>query len=237
MVPAGKLIGVLGGMGPAATADFMGQVIANTSARVDQEHIPLLIFSDPVIPDRSTSILDAGAPSPLPKLQDHALKLQKAGATALVIPCNTAHHFHSDIASVLAIPVLHIADAVCEDLCRLRREGQDVKTVALMATAGTITSGFYLQRLQQAGFECLIPNMEEQALINDVIRFVKGGDPSPAVGPVREVVQRLRARGADAVILGCTELPLLRDAISDILSYVDSTRALAQACIRYAREA
>ncbi|MBS1101611.1 aspartate/glutamate racemase family protein [Gluconobacter sp. Dm-62] len=231
-----KLIGVLGGMGPAATADFMGQVIANTSARVDQDHIPLLIFSDPVIPDRSTSILDATAPSPLPMLQDHALRLQKAGATALVIPCNTAHHFHPDIAAALNIPVLHIADAVCEDLCQLQHAGSSVRNVALMATAGTIMSGFYRQRLEKAGFACLIPEPEEQALINEVIRLVKGGNTPAAIAPVREVSRRLKAGGADAVILGCTELPLLRDAISDILPYVDSTRALAQACIRYARQ-
>ena len=231
-----KLIGVLGGMGPAATADFMGQVIANTSAKVDQEHIPLLIFSDPVIPDRSTSILDATAPSPLPMLQDHAVRLQRAGATALVIPCNTAHHFHSDIAAALTIPVLHIADAVCEDLGRLRNDGVQVQTVALLATAGTIMSGFYRHRLEKVGFACMIPDAEEQSLINEVIWLVKGGDTAAAIAPVREASRRLKARGADAVILGCTELPLLREAIGDILPYVDSTRALAQACIQYVRQ-
>ncbi|MBS1097056.1 aspartate/glutamate racemase family protein [Gluconobacter sphaericus] len=231
-----KLIGVLGGMGPAATADFMGQVIANTSAKVDQEHIPLLIFSDPVIPDRSTSILDATAPSPLPMLQDHAVRLQRAGATALVIPCNTAHHFHSDIAAALNIPVLHIADAVCEDLGRMRSDGVRVQQVALMATAGTIMSGFYRQRLEKAGFVCMIPDVEEQLLINEIIRMVKGGDITAAIAPVREASRRLKARGADAVILGCTELPLLREAIEDILPYVDSTRSLVQACIRYVQQ-
>nr|WP_246385160.1 amino acid racemase [Gluconacetobacter asukensis] len=228
-----KLVGVLGGMGPAATVDFMQQVICSTTASCDQDHVPLLIFSDPTIPDRSRAIIDAMAPSPVRMLCDHAARLEEAGATALVIPCNTAHHFYEQIAGSVTIPVLHIVDAVCQELDCF--PGLSERDVAIMATAGTLRSRFYEERLARAGYRLMVPTDEEQAVVNEVIRLIKAGEIAAARVQVLTVVRDLKARGAGVVILGCTELPLIRDVIGELISYIDSTDALAKACLQYVR--
>ncbi|GBQ80585.1 aspartate racemase [Gluconacetobacter johannae DSM 13595] len=234
MNPTHKMIGVLGGMGPAATADFMRQVILSTPARRDQDHVPLLIFSDPTIPDRSSSIIDSTVPSPLPMLRDYALRLQHAGATAIVIPCNTAHHFYDQIAGCVTIPILHIVDAVREEL----DENTDLRScgVAIMATAGTLRSRFYERKLTQAGYGCIVPTETEQHLVDRTIQLIKGGQSEMAKPFAIQAVQSFRQRGAGSVILGCTELPLIKEVFDDILPHVDSTKALARHCIRYISE-
>jgi aspartate racemase len=231
MEPLHKLIGVLGGMGPAATADFMHQVIGNTIAENDQGHVPLLVFCDPTIPDRSTSILDASASSPLPALQDYAQRLERAGSTVIVIPCNTAHHFYESIANSVTIPVLHIVDAVIHQLEEMAPEART--GIAVMATAGTTSSRFYETRLRARGYDCLTLTVEEQALISQVIYEIKASRVAASRVPAIAAARSLRRRGATCLILGCTELASIKETIETELPIVDSTRALALACIRY----
>ncbi|NPD66042.1 amino acid racemase [Lichenicola cladoniae] len=226
-----KLIGVLGGMGPAATAEFMQQVIGNTVAETDQGHVPMLVFSDPSIPDRSTAILDVNALSPLPALRDYAQRLERAGSTVIVIPCNTAHHFYALISAAVGIPVLHIADAVIRNLEDMP-DGVS-RNVAVMATAGTVASGFYQTYLDASGRACLIPDRIEQALISHAIYEIKASRVTVAVLMVVAAARLLRLRGATCVILGCTELASVRQAVEEELPVVDSTQALALACVRY----
>ncbi|HXF67998.1 MAG TPA: amino acid racemase, partial [Burkholderiales bacterium] len=134
-----RLLGVLGGMGPLATVDFMRKVIEATPARSDQEHLPLIVYSVPQVPDRTAAILQGGA-SPLPAMLRGIEVLGRAGAQALAIPCNTAHYWYDELVRQGGLPILHIADAAC---AALERRGVRGAAVGLLATSGTLAAGFY----------------------------------------------------------------------------------------------
>ncbi len=224
------LIGVLGGMGPAATIDFMTKVRALTPAQRDQEHVPLLVHCVPQIPDRVSAILTGGDAPFLPLLAGARL-LEAGGARAIAIACNTAHHWHARLAAEVDIPVLHIAHAV-RDLI----SGQSVgyQRLALMGTVGIRAARLYDNMLAPEMGELLFPDVPAQTAIDRAIGCVKAGELASARQYAAEAVDRLRdGQQADRLLLACTELPIaLRDsAFSDVC--IDATHALAQACVRF----
>jgi aspartate racemase len=224
---ARRLIGVLGGMGPMATIDFMSKVVALTPAGCDQEHTPLIVHQVPQIPDRSTAIMEGGD-APLQPMLAGLRRLARAGVELAVIPCNTAHHWHSQLSQLQELPLLHIAEAVRQELI-LR--GAQNKQVALMATRGTHFAGIYSGRLGPA-FEPLLPGDEAvQKLVDASIAAVKAGELTQARQAALEAAERLLSAGADVLILGCTELPV---ALADTVVQdrcIDSTLALARLCV------
>jgi aspartate racemase len=229
-----KLLGVLGGMGPLATADFMRKLTELTPASRDQDHIPVLVYSNPQVPDRSTAIMGKGE-SPLPALLDGIARLQEAGAEAIAIPCNTAHYWYDEMAAASGLPILHIVGSVCE---ALRSKGIDGGAVGVMGTAGTLHTGIYQNYLQRSGYSCVLPTEAEMdELVMPGIVSVKAGDLTAAKQVLGDAARRLGERGARMVVLGCTEIPLaLADASPEAAArYVDSTAALAQACLAWAR--
>lgn len=229
-----KLLGVLGGMGPLATADFMRKLTELTPATRDQDHVPVLVYSNPQVPDRSTAIMGKGE-SPLPALLDGIARLRDAGAKAIAIPCNTAHYWYDEMVAASRVPILHIVGSVCE---ALRRKGITGGTVGVMGTAGTLHTGIYQGYLQRSGYACVLPSETEMAeLVMPGIVSVKAGDVPAAKRVLSDAARRLAERGAQMVVLGCTEIPLaLADASPEAAArYVDSTAALAQACLAWAR--
>lgn len=226
-------LGVLGGMGPMAGAAFALRLAALTPASVDQQHIPTLLLNDPRIPDRSTARL-AGGEDPLPHMLQRVRFLNDAGSQLIAIPCNTAHLWYEQIAEAAQCPVLHIIEAVAEDL---RRQGIPTGRIGLMGTPATLALGLYQQTLEKHGYECIVPTDDEvQSLCAVSIAAVKGNRLEDAYAPAAECITRLKARGADAVVLGCTELPLavphaLRPSLGVPLT--DSIDALALAAIAY----
>lgn len=235
-VPGAPLLGVLGGMGPLATVDFLQKLIEETQAANDQQHIPFVTYSVPQMPDRPSAII-AGSESPLPHMLAGIAALRRAGASSVAIACNTAHYWYDDLVRECGLPILHIADAACSDLT-LR--GVNVERVGLIATRGTVAAGFYQQRLAAHGFECVLSSEGEQnQLVLPAIEHVKRNEIKPAHALARDAVWRLRKRGAQTIILGCTEIPLAIDCVaSDITPIcVDATRALARACVAWWREA
>lgn len=228
-----KLLGVLGGMGPLATADFMRKLTELTPASRDQDHIPALVYSNPQVPDRSTAIMGKG-PSPLPALLDGITRLQDAGAEAIAIPCNTAHYWYDEMAAASRIPILHIVGSVCDVL---RSKGVDGGAVGVMGTAGTLHTGIYQGYLERSGYSCVLPSeMEMAELVTPGIVSVKAGDLISAKRVLSDAARRLGERGARMIVLGCTEIPLaLADASPEAAAlYVDSTAALAQASVAWA---
>jgi len=220
-------LGVLGGMGPAATADFLKKLVAMTPAATDQEHLPVIAQSIPTIPDRSRAILGQG-PSPLPALKAGLARLRAAGCALAVMPCNSAHYWYDALAGEL--PMLHIVDAVA---AALRRRGIEGGPIGLLATSGTVAAGIYQDRLAGTGFEILVPTPTDQAdLVEAGIRAIKAGEFDIAGGALRLAVARLRTRGIHATVLGCTELPLVLSSAPDATHlFIDSTAALAEACV------
>src|SRR3546814_858978 len=148
-----RTLGLLGGMGPGATADVLTKIISATPAARDQDHVPVLVHCVPQIPDRTDALLGRG-PSPEAALIDGTLALRRAGADFMAIACNTAHHWYEAVRHAADRPVIHIADAVVSEIRASNKPG----AVGLLATAGTIKSGFYQRALRAEGFAPCVPD-------------------------------------------------------------------------------
>src|SRR3954451_645415 len=144
-----KVLGVLGGMGPLATVDFLGKLIEETPAARDEDHLPVIAWSVPQIPERPPAITGNGE-SPLPALLDGIRTLKQAGAIAIAIPCNTAHHWYSQMVRDGGLPIIHIADAALTELAGRHITGNKV---GLIATKGTLAARFFQERLSARGFD------------------------------------------------------------------------------------
>ncbi len=215
-----KRLGILGGMGPAASAEYVTRLIQQTSASCDQDHIPFVLWNEPKIPDRSTSLRN-GDDRPLPYLLQGIQVLKAIGCDLVVIPCNTAHFWYDELIK-LKVPIVHIVDSVAYALC-----DADVNsgTIGIMGTQATIELGLYQSRLTD--WDCIVPNQEEMDnIVQPAIDLIKAGDMSKAYDMFMIVIDSLIARGAKAVVLGCTEIPLAvnqnrRDGIP-LINSIDS---------------
>jgi len=228
-----KILGVLGGMGPLASAHFMLRLTLLTPAGSDQEHIPTVLWSDPRVPDRTRA--KNGGPDPLPALMHGVDGLRAAGCGAIAIPCNTAHGWFDAMQAQTDRPILHIVDAAAAELRKVAPGG----TIGVMGTAATLAMHLYQQRLEHQGWHVITPNDDEMArLVTPAIHAVKANRVAEAYAPLAEAACLLAARGARAVVLGCTEIPLGIQAgpHHEIpVPLVDSIDALALAAIAWAR--
>jgi aspartate racemase len=220
-------------MGPLATVDFMQKLIEETPADKDEDHVPAVVYSVPQIPPRPAFIFEGGV-TPLPAMLRGINTLVDAGATLLVIPCNTAHYWYEDFRSAAgSVPIVHIADAACD---AMQNRGIVGGTVGLMGTRVTLAAGFYQSRLSVRGYRC-ITNAESdlESLVLPGIEKVKQFRLDDAAQLLTTAAKRLRDAGAQTIILGCTEIPVAFDHSSTDLATVsvDATRTLAQACVRW----
>jgi len=221
------MLGVIGGMGPLATADFYLKLLQATPVARDEDHIPTLIHSVPQIPSRPAAML-RGGPSPLPELLAARDRLLAAGATLLAMPCNTAHHWHAELVEGCTAPFPHIADAVAAEL------PAGVQRMGIIATAATLAGGIYQRRLD-ARLQWLAPDDAQfDAAVQPAIDAVKCNAAARGGPLLVPVIEGLLAQGAQCVVLACTELPVALDAIASPLRVqcIDSTAALARACVR-----
>lgn len=226
------MLGVLGGMGPLASAQFMLRLTLLTPATRDQEHIPTVLWSDPRVPDRTVGKLSGGA-DPLPWLLRGIAGLQHAGCGAIAIPCNTAHGWFDEMQAAARVPILHIVDAAAADLrCMGIRPG----TIGVMGTQATLSMRLYQDRLGALGWDCIVPSEQEMSLqVSPAIALVKANRVKAAYAPLADVVRSLAARGAACVVLGCTEIPLgIQAGPEPALPLVDTIDALARAAIDWA---
>jgi len=232
-----RLLGVLGGMGPLASAHFMTRLTLLTEASQDQDHVPAILWSDPRIPDRSAALRGDG-PDPLPALMRGVDGLRQAGCGAIVMPCNTAHAWHQAMAERAGVPFLHIADATAD---ALRKVAPPPCVVGVMGTATTLAMRLYQDRLCAQGWEVITPDEAEMArLVTPAIASVKANRVAEAFAPLAEAANLLGQRGARAVVLGCTEIPLgIQAGPQDQLHVplVDTIDALACAARDWARQA
>lgn len=220
---AKRTIGVLGGMGPAATVDFLAKLVAATPAARDQDHVPTIVYSVPQIPDRSSAIL-CDSSAPLRAMLVGLNVLERAGAEIVAIPCNSAHRWYDELSASTDLPILHIAKAVSERIPR----GHD-GPIALLATRGTILAGVYQRYLGSMGRTLVVPGEDDQCVVDAAIRRVKTGEDGAS--DAEEAVERLLDAGARMVILACTELPLALNGSSLREHCIDATEALAEGCV------
>lgn len=228
--PTGKpTLGVLGGMGPLATADFLSKVATRTPAQRDQDHLPVIMFSDPTTPDRSDALL-GGGDSPLPAMLAGIDFLNRAGCSIVAMPCNTAHYWYDPISEASLAPVVHIVDALIEQLDLLDTR---TATIGLMATSGTIQSGIY-NRIADTGRSILdLTELGQQDPVMSGIRAVKAGRVDDARELFAEAARELRSRGAEGLVLGCTDVSGVVDYREPLqgLPVWDAADALAIACV------
>jgi aspartate racemase len=229
----GKVVGVLGGMGPAATLDFFARVLALTPAAKDQEHIRLIIDNNAQVPNRNAAIAGTG-PSPAPVLAEMARGLKRAGAELLVMPCNAAHAFLDAIVQASDLPVISIIDVtVAETL----RRGAGVKHIGLLAADGCINAGLYQRAFAAHGAEVLLPDAALRARFMDTLTRIKQGEVGDAVrADMRAIAAQLVAAGAEAIVAGCTEVPLVLSDGDIAVPLISSTDCLAVATIAAARD-
>ena len=223
-----KRLGILGGMGPAASAEFVTRLIKQTPATCDQEHMPFVLWNDPRIPDRSTS-MRAGNDDPLPWLQAGISGLKTAGCDCVVIPCNSAHFWYDELCK-LDIPIIHIVDSIADEL---RELDLDNTTVGVIGTQGTIEHGLYQSRLDQQGWHCIVPDRAEMDFfVQPAIDLIKAGKIEESHVLLMKTIHSLIDRGARAIVLGCTELPLAIGITSEQgVPIVNSIDSLVQAVL------
>ncbi len=225
-----KSIGILGGMGPLATADLLRKITLHTRAACDADHIRVFIDSNPAIPDRTAAILSGGA-DPVPEMT-HALRsLEKCGADCIIMPCNTAHYFLPRLQALTGIPFISMQEATAK-ACAAAYLG---KTAAILGTRGTLKTRLYHDALAAQGVPALTPDEAEQdELMRLIYDVVKANRPlAPEAQAWASLLEGLCARGADYFILGCTELPLLADTLPHPGPFIDPTAELARAAIRF----
>lgn len=224
-----NVIGILGGMGPAATADMFQKFIQFTPAHCDQEHIPLVISSIPDIPDRTESILHGGK-SPLMAMEERIQGLENAGAKCILIACNTAHYWYDALKEKCHVDMLNIVDSTINEIIKMGKT-----KIGILATDATLATHLYQTKLENKGLTCLVPEVSNQKFVMESIYLYKSGEIEQAEELM--LVQRdyLINRGAEVIILGCTEVPLiLQNVMKDEPTlYEDSTAALVRAAIRW----
>lgn len=225
-----KTIGIIGGMGPLATYDLAEKILNNTVAACDQDNIPVLIDCNTRIADRTAAILHGGD-DPRPEMKKSAERLEKAGADVLIMACNTAHYFYDSVCEDISIPVLHMPRLTARLLLDM-----GVKKAGILATDGTCQSGVYGKALEEEGIDPVYPSAEKQQIIMSLIYdHVKAGIMDFSDLDIDGVISEMQEKGAEVLILGCTELPMAFDIISqNVLPAVDPTDVLARAAVSFA---
>lgn len=219
-------LGVIGGLGPMASAYFIELLTAMTDAKRDQDHLKMMLYSVPSLPDRTDYILGKSDCSPLPGLVDAGKVLKEAGAECLAIPCVTAHYFHTDLERQVGIPIIH---AIRESAWTLKKAG--VCRVGLMATDGTVKSGLFQSEFEKHGISVVLPDEEGQrAVMSFIYDDVKKGK-SPDLPSFEAQKEKLLQGGAQVVLLGCTELSMIKKEHQSLNGVLDVMEVLAKASL------
>jgi aspartate racemase len=232
-----RVVGVIGGMGPAATIDFMTKILACSQAArgpgsVEQDDVRLLVDSNPAVPDRNAAVAGTGT-SPGPHLAAMARGLGRAGADFLVMPCNAAHAFSNHITMATPLPFVHIID---EAVRAVRTSHPLVRKVGVLAVAATADRRLYETALEREGIAAIVPEGEAREHFMTTLWRIKSGDIGAGVRTsMRDSAQALLANGAELIIAGCTEVPLVLSAADLQVPFLDATLVLAERTVAYAR--
>ncbi|MBR5869711.1 MAG: amino acid racemase [Clostridia bacterium] len=220
------VLGILGGLGPMATAYFYELLISHTQAERDQDHIDIIINSHATTPDRTAFITGRSDEDPLAVMVDDIRRMKTYGADLVAIPCNTAHYFYDKLKASTDLPILNIMEETAAKLASL-----GVCRAGILATDGTVYSGTYDRFLSEFGIDCIRPSVDDQKHIMRIIYDEIKNGKTPDVDTFLTISAHLRAAGADVLILGCTELSLIKKQFSLPPYYIDSLDVLAAATI------
>jgi aspartate racemase len=221
-----RIVGIIGGMGPEATVDLMRRVVAKTPANDDQDHIHLIVESNPKIPSRIAHLIEGTGADPTPELIRIAANLQRAGAQALAIPCNTAHAYAHSIRRAVSIPLLDMVSLTVDQIARSRHTAR----VGLLASTAVHTTQLYARAFSAQGIETVPAAPQEEVMA--LIRAVKRGETGASVQAALARIALEMSGQADALLIACSELSVISSQIA--VPFIDSLDVLAQAIVTFA---
>ncbi|MEA1963823.1 MAG: amino acid racemase [Candidatus Aerophobetes bacterium] len=227
-----KKIGIIGGMGPEATVDLFHKIVKNTPVKEDQEHIHLIIDNYPQIPDRSLFLLGRGE-NPLPFLLKSGKLLQEDGVDALCMPCNTAHYFIEDLRKNLSIPFISIVESALKEI---KNRFSAARRIGLLATTGTINGKVYHKVFEKEGYLIVTPDSSNEEILMDAIfgeKGIKAGIIQENTVLVKKVIEHLKGKEIDLIIVACTEIPLVLPYFKEDVPIIDATNCLAKEVVRF----
>ena len=223
-----KILGVLGGLGPMATAYYLELMIKMTDAATDQEHLQSIVMNFPTVPDRTAYILGRSKESPLEPMIALGCQLKAMGASVIATPCITAHYFHQALQEGIGLPMIHGIECIARQLAN-----SGISRVGLMATDGTVQSGIFQSQVEDQCMELVLPDEEGQAAVMTLIYDQVKAGKEPDLKLFNSVKDQLRQKGAQVVVLGCTELSMIKkenplgDGILDALEVLAQESLLA----------
>ncbi len=226
----GKILGIIGGMGPLATVNLFNKIVANTDAQNDQGHVHMLIDNNVNIPDRTAFLLGKGE-NPTEELIKSAIRLEKAGADFLVMPCNTAHYFYDDIKERINIDFLNMIEETAEFV---RTNYSGIEKIGLLSTEGTVKAEIYDMYFGKYNIEVLCPSEETQDSIMEIIYGIKAGKRKLQIDGIHNAVKELKAEGVEVFILGCTELSVVNEIYPLEGEFIDALDVVALKAIGFA---
>lgn len=226
-----KVLGIIGGMGPLATAQLFTDVVLNTKANKDQDHIHILIDNNTQIPSRPEYILDNTKEDPRDQLILSGKRLEDMGAEFLAMPCNTAHYFYEDIKNEVNIPFINMIE---ETMNYIRAEYPQVKKIGILSTVGTIKAKIYDQVFDMASIEIINPSEVYQSHVNDLIAGVKAGKNFDDLNDFMDTIGHLKDFGAQLFIAGCTEISVALKTYDIKGDFVDPMDVLTKSIIHFA---
>lgn len=227
-----KVVGILGGMGPEATIDLFDKIVRATHAKKDEDHLRIIVDCNPKMPSRLDAILKGG-PSPVPAMQETARNLERAGAEIIIIGANTAHYFHADVQAAVRVPVLNMIEETAKGT---HEQWPNVTKVGILATTGTVKTRLYHKEYAKLGIDVIEPNAEDQeSVMKSIFSFKYGGDIAEDRRRLLDVAERLVEAGAQAILMGCTEIPVILKGVSFKVPLVDANEIVAELVVRQAK--
>jgi aspartate racemase len=229
---AEKIAGIMGGLGPEATIDLFRKIVCTTQAKSDEDHLRIIIDNNPKMPSRLDAILSNG-PSPVPAMVETARNLVRAGADFIVIAANTAHWFHGDVQAGVTVPVLHM---IKETVKWTIKSFPQIKVIGLLATTGTVRTKMYENEFLKSGIRTIVPSEEEQSLVMDSIIGFKYGEAFEGVKQkMVGIAQSLVQNGAGALVMGCTEVPIILEGYKSSVPLIDPNQVMAEVIVKVAK--
>lgn len=227
-----KVIGLLGGMGPEATIDIFEKIVQATSAKMDADHLRIIVDNNPKMPSRQDAILK-GAESPGPEMGLTAQNLEKAGADVIIICANTAHFFYDDVQAAVDIDVLHIINETVQETWRLNKEA---RKVGVIATTGAMKANIFQDGFAQEGIEVIeIPTDFQDQIQESIFSYKYHGKNDEDTDKIVEVIELLIQKGAEAIIMGCTEVPIMLAGLRFKVPLIDPNEVIATAVVKFAK--
>jgi aspartate racemase len=222
-----KVIGILGGMGPLATAELFFRIIMATPAKKDQDHLRIIIYNNPKIPDRTEAILLRGK-DPLHELVESARALERMGADFIIMPCNTAHYYYEELIRKVGVPILNMIELTAS---YIQKNYPGLRKVGIIATTGTVKSQIYDRALRKRGIKTLYPPTKMQDTITKALYGIKAGQTENSKLVLLNAINYLIKKGSHAIIIGCTEASLVIREVKFPIPLIDSLQVLAEAAV------